>query len=134
MKKDGRNLQRLIRAIESAQNAGLKVEVESPKRIRDKSTKRLREHDVVLTYKLEHRDLVVALECRDRSRPVGVGAVEEFRSKCESTDIHYGIIVSAKGFTKTAVVKAATYNIGCLSLHQVEGFNWCLTPDVMVVN
>jgi hypothetical protein len=34
--------------------------------------------------------------------------------------------------TNTALRKAAGYNIGCLTLDQVDGFNWCLTPGVFV--
>lgn len=133
-KNDGQNLQRLIRTIESARNSGLNVKIESPKRIRDKITKRMREHDVVLTCTVAHREVVIALECRDRSRKVGVDAVEAFRSKCESTDIHSGIMVSANGFTNTAVTKAAAYNIGCLTLDQVQNFDWCLAPGIFVLN
>ena len=89
-KNDGQNLQRLIRAIESVRNPGVQVKIKSPKRIKDKITGRLRgRHDIVLTYTLAHHELVLALECRDRSRPVEVDAVEAFRSKCESTDIRF---------------------------------------------
>jgi hypothetical protein len=133
-KKDGQHLQRLICTIESARNAGLDVKIESPKRIRDKITGKMREHDVVLTFPLAHREVVIALECRDRSRKVGVDAVEAFRSKCESTDIHSGIIVSANGFTKTAVTKGAGYNIECLTLDQVESIDWCLASSIFVLN
>jgi hypothetical protein len=134
MPKDGKNLQRLVRTLESVLNNGQKVRIESPKRLPDKITGRLREHDVLLTFSLEHHELIVALECRDRSRPVGVGAVEEFRSKCESTDIHCGIIVSANGFTSTAIKKAAAYNIRCLGLHEVANFDWCLPSHITVRN
>ena len=63
-----------------------------------------------------------------------VDAVEAFRSKCESTDIHSGIIVSGKGFAKTAIKKARGYNIECLTLDQVESFDWCHAPGIFVRN
>ncbi|MCK1345929.1 restriction endonuclease [Bradyrhizobium sp. CW11] len=133
MAKTGRDLQRLIRAIEAARAAGQPIEIESPKRIRDKITGKLREHDVVLTITHEHHAIVVALECRDRSRPIGVDAVEAFRSKCDDTGIHSGVMVSSRGFTSTAKIKAAVYNIRCLSLDQVDGFDWCLPTAVTVL-
>jgi hypothetical protein len=77
MKNDGCNLQRLIHAIESARGSGAHMKIESPKRILDKITNELREHDVVLTYTHQHHEIAVAIECRDRSRPVGSNAVEE---------------------------------------------------------
>jgi restriction endonuclease len=125
-KKDGKMLQRLIRSIESALAAGnATVKVEMEKRIPDKVTGQPREHDVVLTTTNNHHETIIALECRDRSRPVGVNAVEEFRTKCQDTGIHLGIIVSSKGFCKTAIAKAARYDIRCLSLEEAERFDWC---------
>jgi hypothetical protein len=133
MPKDGRDLQRLIRSIESAKAAGrTDLKIESPAYLVDKLTCKKREHDVLLTYKLDHHEVVLALECRDRSRPIGTDAVEAFRSKCESTGVHRGILISAKGFTKPALTKAAVYNIGCLTLDAVDNFNWCLAPGIVV--
>ena len=34
-------------------------------------------------------------------------------------------MISSKGFTGTAITKATAYNIRCLSLDQVAGFDWC---------
>jgi hypothetical protein len=130
MAKTGKNLQRLIRAIESASAAGQPIKIESPKRIRDTITGNLREHDVVLTITHEHHDLVVAIECRDRSRPIGVDAVEAFHNKCRDTGIHSGVMVSSNGFAGTALTKANAYNIRCLSLNQVVGFDWCETTSM----
>lgn len=42
----------------------------------------LREHDVVIRLPAGHPPLTLALECRDRSRPVGVEQVEAFNQKC----------------------------------------------------
>jgi ethanolamine ammonia-lyase small subunit len=66
---------------------------------------------VVLSIAREHHELVIALECRDLSRKIDVGAVEAFRSKCEHTGINSGIIVSARGFSKSAIQKATHYGI-----------------------
>jgi hypothetical protein len=131
---NGRDLQRLIHAIESALHAGGGVKVESPKRLIDKDTGRLREHDVVLTFLQAHHQLLLALECRDRSRPVGVPEVEAFSEKCRQTGVNSGIIVSSKGFARTAISKAGARNIGCLSLEEVDRFDWCLAPGVTLVS
>jgi hypothetical protein len=65
IKKDGRDLQRLIRAIEGALSGGNKsVKVEMPKRLPDKVTGEMREHDIVLTITTGHHKTFVALECR----------------------------------------------------------------------
>jgi hypothetical protein len=128
--KPGENLQRLVRVLEQATNNTPNVRVESPKRLPDKDTGRLREHDVVLTFSLSHHSMLVALECRDRSRKVGVPDVEAFCKKCDRTGVHRAIIVSSTGFTKTALKKAESMEIGCLGLEEADRFNWCQTPGV----
>jgi Restriction endonuclease len=132
LQRPGQDLQRLVRVIERATHHDGNVLVESSKRLRDKVTGRLREHDVVLTFTQRHHKILVALECRDRSRKVGVNSVEEFHSKCRDTGVHRGIIVSSIGFTRTALEKAAHYDIGCLSLDQAARLDWCLAPGIEV--
>lgn len=126
----GENLQRLVRILERATNDLSSVQVESPKRLRDRDTGRLREHDVVLTFKLNHHVMIVALECRDRSRKVGVPEIEAFKKKCDRTGVHKGIIVSSVGFAHTALKKAEAMEIGCFGLEEVERFNWCQAPGI----
>ena len=128
--KPGEGLQRLVQLIEQATNDASNVKVKSPKRLVDKDTGQLREHDVVLTFSLGHHSIMMALECRDRSRPVGVPDVEAFRSKCDRTGVDKAIIVSSTGFRKKALKKAESMEIGCLSLEETDRFNWCLAPGV----
>jgi hypothetical protein len=73
---------------------------------------------------VEHHEFVTAIECRDRSRPVGVPQIEGFHQKCQDTGIHRGVIVSPKGFYSSAVTKAAHLGIVCLRLDQVKKFDW----------
>ena len=102
MAKQGRSLECLVASIEQALGGKDGVQVESPKRLPDRTTGELREHDVLLTICRGHHSLRVAIECRDRSRPVGVDQVEQFCAKCQDTGIDKGVIVSPKGFWKTA--------------------------------
>jgi hypothetical protein len=128
--KPGENLQQLVRTLEQATNNAPHIKVESPKRLLDKQTGELREHDVVLTHSLGHHTMVLALECRDRKRKVGVPDVEAFRHKRNNTGVHRAIIVSSTGFAKTALKKAEPNDIGCLGLEEVGRFDWCLTPAI----
>lgn len=70
--KPGRSLEKLVAYLERHLADSGAVFVESPKRLPDKTTGKLREHDVVLTVNSGHHKILVAVECRDRSRPVGV--------------------------------------------------------------
>jgi hypothetical protein len=128
--KPGENLQHLVRTLEQATNNAPNIKVESPKRVPDKDTGKPREHDVVVTFSFSHHSMVMALECRDRSRKVGVPDVEAFRNKCDRTGVHRAIIVSASGFTRTALKKAEALEIGCLGLEEVDRFDWCEAPGV----
>lgn len=92
----------------------------------------MREHDVVVTLSTSHHTLVVAIECRDLSRPVGVPALEAFAKKCEHTGINQGIVVSAKGFTRTAREKAKFLGIRLLDLAEAESFAWMLAPGITI--
>jgi predicted helicase len=104
--RPGKALERLIASIEKALAGNSDVLVEAPKRLPDRTTGTLREHDVVLTIKQSHHALMVAVECRDLSRPVTVNQVEGFWAKCQDTGIGQGIIVSSTGFYNTARQKA----------------------------
>jgi hypothetical protein len=123
--KPGQALQTLVAVIEKAAADNPFLEVKSPQHLVDKDTGRKREHDVVVTYKKDHHCLITAIECRDRSRKIGVPEVEAFQKKCERTGVHRGIIVSSKGFCKTAIEKANQLSVGCMSLSSVQGFDWC---------
>lgn len=98
--------------------------IESPKRLVDSRTGRLREHDVVVTLSEGLHSVVIAIECRDRSRPFGVPHLEAFRQKCLDTGVSRGVVVSPRGFRASARTKALAYGIQCLDLTEVEGFDW----------
>lgn len=122
--KPGRSLEKLVAYLERYLAAPGTVIVESPKRMPDKTTGKLREHDVVLTVTSGHHTILVAVECRDRSRPVGVPQIEGFAKKCSETLIDKGVIVSPCGFTSTALLKSKALGIKCLSLDDVNAFPW----------
>lgn len=124
MARKGKSLEKLVTAIERVLAHDKTVTVESPKRLRDRTTGRSREHDVVLTIRQGHHTLMVAIECRDRSRPVGVPEVEAFSAKCQDTGVSKGILVSPRGFCTTARKKAEHLGIRCLDLKDVDSFKW----------
>jgi len=122
--KPGRSLEKLVTYLERHFADSDTVLVESPKRLPDKTTGKLREHDVVLTVTSGHHNILVAVECRDRSRPVGVPQIEAFAKKCSETLVDKGVIVSPCGFTSTAMPKSKALGIRCLSLDQVDSLPW----------
>ena len=122
--KPGKELERLIDTLERAIVGKDGVRVVSPYKAVDRTTGRIREHDVAVIISMEHHELITAIECRDRSRPVGVPQVEGFYQKCQDTGINRGVIVSPKGFCTSAVTKAAHLGIICLRLDEANRFDW----------
>jgi hypothetical protein len=124
--RQGQWFHKVVEDIERALAANSGAVTESPKRLPDQTTGRLREHDIVITLTHSHHQLVVALECRDRARPIGADQVEQFWAKCQHTGVNRGVIVSPNGFYKSAIAKANKLGIGCLTLDQVHSFPWFL--------
>jgi hypothetical protein len=131
--KQGKALEKLVASLEKALADAKNVSVESPMRLPDRTTGRLREHDVVLKINQGHHSVLIAIECRDRSRPITVNQVEGFWAKCQDTGIGQGIIVSATGFYNTARKKAEHLGIRCIGIEEVDSFNWLLTPSIRAI-
>ena len=130
--KPGKSLEALVASIERALAGNDKVTIESPKFLSDRITGEPREHDVVITLAGSHHKSIIAIECRDRSRKVTVNAVEGFWSKCQDTGIDQGIIVSPKGFSRTALAKSLNRGIKCLRLSEANSFNWLLGTGIRI--
>jgi hypothetical protein len=124
MIKSGKSLEQLVTRLEKVLAPSDNIKVECRKRVKDKKTGRLREHDVVVTIQEAHHSVMLALECRDRSRPIGVNEVEAFSRKCEDTGIDQGIMVSALGFYNSAKIKAEAYGLRCLTMKEAFSFDW----------
>lgn len=129
-KKPGKALEELVASIERALAHNEKVGVQSPAFLVDKVTRENREHDVLITISGSHHVSSIAIECRDRSRKITVNDVEGFWSKCQDTGVDHGIIVSPKGFSKTALEKAKHRGLRCLQLTEAKSFNWLLTAGL----
>jgi hypothetical protein len=126
----GSTFHALTAAVEKALADDARFTITAPMRLRDKDTGRLREHDIVVIFEHGHHRVLTAIECRDRSRKVDVPALEAFHTKCARTGIHRGVVVSHRGFTTTALAKAAQLGLGCMSLEAATNFDWCLMRHV----
>ena len=131
--KQGKALEHLVTSLEKALVKSDNVTVHAPMRLPDRTTGKLREHDVVLELNERHHSLLIAIECRDRSRPIGVNQIEGFWAKCQDTGINQGVIVSTAGFYKTARTKADHLGIRCLDIEEVETFDWLLAPGIHAI-
>src|SRR5215216_5814330 len=87
--RPGEALQILVKRIEETLAGDEKTTIESPGYLIDVRTGERREHDVIITTRLPHREIKTVIECKDHSRPVGVPLVEAFKTKCEDTVVDW---------------------------------------------
>jgi hypothetical protein len=131
--KAGHDLQETVRILETLASNSDDLEIESPAYLIDVRTGQKREHDVLLSIHVHHQEMITAIECRDRSRPVGVPDIEQFAEKCRNTKVNKGVIVSSKGFRATALRLAESYGISCLNLDEVKSVEWLAARDFTVI-
>lgn len=134
--KKGRNLEKLVAFLEDILKKCPNTTVKSPDFITDRITGGKREHDCVIRIQSGHHEIVTAVECKEHSKPIDVKEIEAFETKCKDTNINKAVIVSAKGFTKNALAKASHFGISCLSLEDVQSFEWmaCAESVCYIVN
>ncbi|MDP2241150.1 MAG: hypothetical protein Q8K18_13445 [Burkholderiales bacterium] len=87
------------------------AKVKSPDRIRDKITGQYREVDVSIRYTVGSCDLLITIECRDRSRVQDVTWIEQLATKRAHIGADRTIAVSSTDFTEAAVRAGAAHNI-----------------------
>lgn len=129
--KPGQAFQDLVATLERVLSSQPNVEIESPFRVGDKDTGALREHDVVIIRQDGHHVIRTAIECKDTGRKVGVPQLEAFSKKCEKTGIHHPVMVSSRGFTRTAHQKAPAIGVALMMLADVERFDWMGTDFIV---
>lgn len=121
--RPGMIFQNLVAVIERAISGQEGVTLESPAFVLDADGDR-REHDILITHTEGLRVTRTAVECKDHGRKIGKPDLEAFRSKCQDTGIHKGVIVSSSGFAKSALKMSKRTNIQCLELAKADVFTW----------
>jgi hypothetical protein len=93
-------------------------------RLPDKDNSDLRQVDISVRLSDGPSNFLGIIEVRDRSRPVGIGYVEEVSAKRTSVGASGAWIVSKSGFWKSAKVRANALGIGLISYEQALKSDW----------
>jgi hypothetical protein len=93
-------------------------------KLRDRRTGKKREHDVLVKIQSGNHELLIALECRDRSRYTDVPQIDYFKTKCDATGIENRVMVATAGFSQSAIAAAQVEGIGCWKLDSVSTPDW----------
>jgi hypothetical protein len=122
MPQRSNEFQKLIRALETQlAPAGATVE-ESALLVDAHGTER--EVDVLIRIPAGERELRIGIECRDEKRRGDLPWLEQVKSKYESLSVDRCVVVSRRGFSKTALARARLWNIETLSLGRAKTGDW----------
>ncbi len=127
MKKNGKALEQLVRLIQEALKEQQNTTIISNQKIKA-SNGVLREIDVLVRSEINGMEIVIAIECKDYSRPVGVEKMDSFKAKCDSiSSINKKIFVSTSGYTVGAIKNAELYGIATYTVSELDKesiFTW----------
>lgn len=76
-----------------------------------------RQFDVVIRSKVSGLNILTVIECRDYNKRLDVSNVDGFYSKLTDVNANKGVLVSRKGFSKTAKQKADRLGITLCTAH-----------------
>jgi len=78
--------------------------------------KHKRQFDVVIKGDYAGQSILGVIECKDLNRKVGTPELDAFITKSSDVNANFKVVVSRRGFSKTAIEKARHYGIQTLSL------------------
>lgn len=120
--KTGREFEQLVTCINKHLH---KIATVTPNdKLPDKDNGDLRQVDISVRISDGPSKFLGIIEVRDRSRPVGIGYVEEVSAKRTSVGANNAWIVSKAGFWKSAKLKADALGIGVISYKEALKRDW----------
>lgn len=122
MPKRTNPFQHLVALIER-QLASDSQRVEESALLRDPRTGDERETDIAIYATVGAHEVVVAIECQDRSRPAGVQWIDQLVGKYSLTGYRV-VAVSRAGFSKNALCQAKAHRIETMTLDEAETVAW----------
>ena len=113
-----KDFEQLVAAIE-VQAAPRGAQVASPDRIRDLITGQMREVDASIRFRAGTTEVLITIECRDRSRKADDTWIDQLATKRQKVGASKTIAVSAAGFTKSALETAKHHGIEIRELSEI---------------
>lgn len=119
MEKEWRELEILVEKIEKT-IAPTDAIIKSPDFLIDRVTGEKREVDVSIRFDIGSANILIVIECRNRSHSQDVRWIEEVHTKHLDLGASKVIAVSKNGFTKQAIEKANYYKIELRTLDEIN--------------
>jgi hypothetical protein len=93
-------------------------------KILGQNSKTLREIDITIRETVGIQELLIVVDCKKRSRKVDVTGMDAFVGLKEDVGAHAGIIISEKGFSKSALRVAKRNGIQALTFRDTKRHAW----------
>ena len=93
----------------------------------------LRQIDVLIRGKVGPIDILTIVECKDHNKNICVTHVDALDSKMQDVNAQQAVLVSRKGFSKTAIRKAKRVGIALSTVHQARIEKWEIKLELPVV-
>jgi hypothetical protein len=94
--------------------------IKSPDKIKDKVTGEFREVDASIRLDVGSTEILVIIECRERSKKQDVIWIEQLATKQKNIGAHKTVAVTSKGLSSQAMKKAAYYEIAVRKLERIN--------------
>jgi hypothetical protein len=92
--------------------------------IYDAQAKIKRQIDVSIKYQFAGVSHLIIIEVKDYKHKADISVVDKFQQVIEDVNANKGILICSKGFSKTALNKAKSYGIECLTVHSALNKKW----------
>ena len=92
--------------------------------IYDDRAKITRQIDVSIRYQFAGLEHLIIVQAKDYKHSASIKVVDEFRTVIADVNANKGILICSKGFTKSAITKAKSYGIECLTVHSALKKHW----------
>lgn len=118
-KPKSREFEELVARIEG-HLAPLGAMVKSPDRLKAKAGKRKREVDASIRHRVGSGEVLITIECRERSRLQDVTWIEQIAGKRDLVGASLTIAVSSKGFSKDAIEAARFHDVQLRIIQEIK--------------
>ncbi len=128
-----REFELLVTRIESALAPAGTV-IKSPDYVRDNFTGEQREVDASIRYAVGSANILITVECRDRTRVEDVTWIEQLATKQKQIGAAHTIAVSSKGFSVPALKAAKLHGISTRRIDEVTDADILAWADTLEVD
>lgn len=92
-----------------------------------------RQIDILIEGSIGPSSIRMIVECKDYKGKLNVTKVDELHSKMQDVNANVAVLVSAKGFSGTAIRKAKRLGIKLCTAHEALSDNWAIKLDLPII-